>query len=194
MKVAGLLLAAGAGTRFGGPKALVELSGELLVERGVRLLTEGGCDPLVAVLGAAADRVQAVTSLPYVVVAAGWAEGMGTSLRAGLDDLVRRPDVQACVIALADQPLVGAGAVVLLRQAWEAGAVAAVATYDGRPRNPVLLDRSVWSEVAVGATGDTGAREWLRAHPEQVVPVPCDGTGSPYDIDTPEDLRSVHRA
>ncbi|MGB8651298.1 MAG: nucleotidyltransferase family protein, partial [Mycobacteriales bacterium] len=68
------------------------------------------------------------------------------------------------------------------------GAVAAVATYEGQPRNPVLLDRSTWVEVAAGAVGDVGARPWLRAHPDLVSRVPCDGTGTPSDIDTPADL------
>ncbi len=190
-RVAGLLLAAGAGSRFGGPKALVELGGELLVERGVRLLTEGGCDPVVAVLGAGADQVRRRTRLVDVVVAAGWAEGMGASLRAGLAELAHRLDVQACVVALADQPLVGAQAVQRLRAAWEGGATVVVASYEGEHRNPVLLDRTLWAEVAAAATGDTGARGWLRGHPDRVTAVPCEDTGSPYDIDTPEDLRSV---
>ena len=97
----------------------------------------------------------------------------------------------AVVVALADQPNVGAGSIGLLRQAHAAGAVAAVATYDGKPRNPVLLSRTVWAEVAALAEGDTGARPWLRAHPELVVEVPCDATGSPEDVDTPADLAAL---
>ncbi|MGB8651291.1 MAG: nucleotidyltransferase family protein [Mycobacteriales bacterium] len=187
MTVAGLLLAAGAGTRFGRPKALVELGGETLVARGVRLLTDGGCSPVVVVLGAWADRVQDAVPLPGVVVAADWETGMGASLRAGLQALEAQ-GATACVVALADQPLVGPEAVARLLAAHERGAVAAVATYDGQPRNPVLLARSTWAEVAAGATGDAGARHWLRTHPEQVTAVPCDDAGTPFDIDTPEDL------
>jgi nicotine blue oxidoreductase len=187
VRVAGLLLAAGAGTRFGGPKALVELDGRTLVERGAQLLAEGGCDPVVVVLGAAAGQVRDAVPLPDAVVAPDWESGMGASLRAGLEELERR-DVDACVVALADQPLVGPEAVARLLAAHAGGAQAAVATYDGRPRNPVLLDRSTWAEVAAAATGDAGARHWLRAHPDRVEGVPCDGTGTPYDIDTPEDL------
>jgi CTP:molybdopterin cytidylyltransferase MocA len=191
-RVAGLVLAAGSGSRFGRPKALVALDGELLVDRAVRLLVDGGCAPVLVVLGAAADEVRAATELPHVVVAPEWETGMGASLRAGLAHLPR--DVDACVVALVDQPLVGAEAVTRLRAAHGAGAVAAVATYAGRPRNPVLLDRSVWADVAGAATGDEGARAWLRAHADRVTAVRCDGTGSPYDIDTPDDLRSVQSA
>jgi CTP:molybdopterin cytidylyltransferase MocA len=183
--VAGLLLAAGAGRRMGRPKALVELDGELLVCRGVRLLRDGGCDPLVVVLGAAADDVRPHVRDADVVVAADWDEGMGASLRAGLAALARTA-AQACVVALVDQPLVTAAAV---RALVRTGGPAAVATYGGSPRNPVLLSRGVWPDVAAAAVGDTGARAWLRAHPELVVLVPCDG--SSFDVDTPADLAAL---
>ena len=63
-----------------------------------------------------------------------------------------------------------------------------VAAFDGRPRNPVLLDRAVAAEVAAAATGDSGARGWLRAHPGLVSLVECGDVGSDLDIDTPHDL------
>ncbi|MCW2599869.1 MAG: hypothetical protein JWM02_1698 [Frankiales bacterium] len=190
MSVAGLLLAAGGGRRFGSPKALIALEGELLVERGARVLHEGGCAPVVVALGAQADQVQALASLPEVVVVTDWESGMGASLRAGLRALEAR-DVTACVVALADQPRVGAQAVARLVAAHAAGAVAAVATYDGVARNPVLLDRRTWVAVAAAAHGDVGARDWLRAHPALVTQVPCEDTGSPFDIDTPADLEAL---
>lgn len=186
MSVAGLVLAAGGGTRFGRPKALVRLHGELLVERTCGILTAGGCDPVVVVLGADAATVWASAALPSTVENPAWREGLGSSLRAGLAAL--DPAVQAVVVALVDQPFIGPAAVRRLIAAWRDGAVAAVATYAGQPRNPVLLARDVFAEVAATARGDVGARAWLRAHPEQVAAVPCDDTGSPYDIDTPADL------
>ena len=188
MTVAGLLLAAGAGRRMGGPKALVELDGEALVQRGIRLLRDGGCAPVVVVLGAAADEVRPLCDGAQVVVAPDWDSGMAASLRAGLAAL----DGEACVVALVDQPGVTPEVVHRLRSAHEAGAPAAVASYDGHPRNPVLLDRSVWSAVAATATGDEGARGWLRAHPGLVVEVDCSDAGSPRDLDTPQDL-DAHR-
>lgn len=188
MTTAGLLLAAGSGSRFGGPKALVPFEGELFVERGQRLLREGGCDPVLVVVGAQADEVSA--SANWSVVAADWQTGMGASLRAGLAALADR-DATAVVVVLADQPRVGPQSVARLIAAHDAGAVAAVATYGGQPRNPVLLARRIWAEVADLAVGDTGARPWLRAHPDLVVAVPCDGTGSPEDIDTPHDLAAL---
>lgn len=191
---AGLLLAAGDGTRLGGPKALVDFHGRLLVERGIDLLRDGGCAPVIVVIGAAADDVRrrADLSRAEVVVAEGWAEGMGASLRAGLLGLGRGAGLaRAAVIALADQPLVGPGAVERLIAAWRDGAPAAVATYGGEPRNPVLLDRALWRRVADEARGDVGARPYLRAHPEFVIGVPADDTGSADDVDTPEQLAAA---
>ena len=189
--VAGLLLAAGAGRRMGTPKALVELDGEPLVRRGVRLLTDGGCRPVVVVVGAAADRVRPLCGGAQVVEAADWATGMAASLRAGLAAVDGLDDVRACVVALVDQPAVTPAAVERLRAAHLDGARAAVATYAGRPRNPVVLDRSLWTQVAQAATGDEGARPWLRAHPELVVRVDCTDAGSPDDVDTPQDLAAL---
>jgi len=191
---AGLLLAAGSGSRMGTPKALVRFEDRLLVERGIDLLREGGCGPLVVVLGAAADEVRRQADLDGVdvVVAESWAEGMGASLRAGLTALRGGAcTAGAAVVALVDQPLVGAGAVERLIAAWRDGAPAAVASYGGAPRNPVLLDRALWHRIAEDASGDVGARPFLRAHPELVLDVPADETGAPDDVDTPEDLATA---
>ena len=185
--VSGLLLAAGAGRRMGGPKALVELDGEPLVRRGVRLLADGGCAPVVVVVGAAADRVRPLCDGAHVVDAPDWATGMAASLRAGLAAV----DGDACVVALVDQPGVTPTAVERLRAAHRDGARAAVASYAGQPRNPVLLDRSVWADVAASAAGDEGARPWLRAHQDLVVHVDCTDVGAPDDVDTPEDLADL---
>lgn len=190
MSVAGLLLAAGAGRRMGMPKALVHLGAEPLVERGVRLLRDGGCAPVVVVLGARADEVPDVDA--EVVVNPDWATGMGSSLRAGLAAL----SAEAVVVALVDQPLVQPEAVRRLIRAWEAGAAdAVVATYAGRRRNPVLLSARVWAEVKEAAVGDAGARGWLAdADDARVVEVPCDDVGSPVDVDTPGQLAALLRS
>ncbi|MEQ4208104.1 nucleotidyltransferase family protein [Actinopolymorpha sp. B9G3] len=190
--VAGLLLAAGEGARFGRPKALVEFGGQLLVERGLRLLTAGGCAPVHVVLGAAYDEILATADLAdatTVVRNDAWPTGLGSSLRAGLASMP--PDVGAVVIALVDQPLVTATAVERLRAAYAAGAVAAVATYGEHPRHPVLLARAVWKDIAELATGDAGARGFLRSRPDLVTKVPCDDVGSAADIDTPDDLATL---
>jgi CTP:molybdopterin cytidylyltransferase MocA len=200
-RVAGLLLAAGEGSRLGRPKALVELGGHTLAERGVALLRDGGTHPVLVVTGAVPVSVASA----HAVYNPDWRTGMGSSLAAGLRALgaggtevtgdseapLSGLDCQAVVVALADQPLVGANAVRRLIAAWREGATVAVAAYDGKPRNPVLIAREHWDSVLELATGDTGARPFLRAHPELVRIVECGDTGSPYDIDTPEDLAKV---
>jgi len=185
MRVAGVLLAAGEGSRFGRPKALVELDGQTLAERGVKTLLAGGADPIFVVTGAAAVEIDGVPT----VYNQQWRTGMGSSLRAALRALPQ--DVDAVVVALADQPLVGAEAVARLITAYRAGATVAVAAYEGKPRNPVLLAREHWPEVIATATGDQGARTFLRTRPELVTRVECGDTGRPDDIDTPADLARI---
>ncbi|MEU0570264.1 nucleotidyltransferase family protein [Nonomuraea sp. NPDC005983] len=179
-RAAGLLLAAGGGARLGRPKALIEYGGERLVDRGVRLLEEGGCHPVVVVLGAATVQVRGAVTVRNP----DWESGMGSSLRAGLAALP--PDAESVVVALVDQPFVRPEAV---RALIASGAELAVATYDGRRRNPVLIARRHFAEVAELAVGDVGARPFMRAHPDLVTEVPC--PGDPDDIDTPEDLRRL---
>ena len=204
-RVAGVLLAAGEGSRFGRPKALVELDGQTLAARGVTVLRTGGADPILVVIGAAQVNLDGI----HTVYNEQWRTGMGSSLRAALRALTDaeraegaegaqdRPaatlpvDVGAVVVALADQPLVGTDAVARLIAAYRGGASVAVAGYHGKPRNPVLLAREHWPEVIATATGDQGARAFLRARPELVTLVECGDTGSPDDIDTTADLDRV---
>ena len=182
MNVAGLVLAAGEGRRFGGPKAEVQLAGERLVDIGVRILTEGGCWPVVVVSGAR----QLVAPGAEVVPNPDWASGMGSSLRAGLLALDEM-GAEAVVVLLVDTPWVSAGAV--RRLVMSAGtAPALVATYDGRRGHPVLLDAVVWPEITELAVGDVGAKAWMNAHPDQVLEVDCTGLGDPRDVDHPHDL------
>jgi len=204
--VAGVLLAAGEGSRFGQPKALVELDGQTLAERGVNVLRAGGARPILIVTGAVPIELDGT----HTVYNPEWRTGMGSSLRAALRALTGTGtgvgtvtgsgvangadlglDVGAVVVALADQPLVGAQAVARLIAAYRDGASVAVAAYDGQPRNPVLLAREHWAEVAATATGDQGARTFLRTHPDLVTLVECGDTGRPDDIDTPADLARI---
>ncbi len=184
-KVAGLLLAAGQGSRLGQPKALVEIGGLTLAERGVALLRDGGAEPVVMVTGAAQ------VSLPGVITAHNpdWQAGMGSSLREGLETLPA--DREAVVIALVDQPLIGPEAIRRLIAAFAGGAEVAVASYAGEQRNPVLIGRAHWAEAAAAAQGDAGARGFLRARQDLVSAVECGDVGSADDLDTPEDLARI---
>ena len=186
--VSAILLAAGAGSRFGGGKLLAPYRGRPLIEGALSNLADAPVDETVVVVGSDAGRLREVCE-PHgvrVVENPGWAGGMSTSVRAGLRAL--GPEARAAVVLLADQPLVGAGAVGRLVEAFERGAKVAVATYGGRPRNPVLFSREVWPLLEAELSGDEGARPFLRRHPELVRQVPCDGVGDPADVDTAQDL------
>lgn len=189
MTVQGLLLAAGAGSRMGTPKALVVgQDGEPWLARGVASLLGGGCDGVIVVLGAAVD--DAVTLIPHgpvtTVIARDWADGMSASLRAGLS-AVAATDAQAAVVSLVDLPDVGSEVIrrfVDLSTGPGVGhSVLARATYDGRPGHPVLLGRDHWVAVAESATGDAGARDYLAAH--AVVEVECGDLATGQDVDRP---------
>lgn len=199
-RLGGVVLAAGAGTRLGRPKALVELDGDPLVVRAARLAATA-CDEVVVVAGAASDRVTArMAGEPVVVDGADlrvvvnddWASGMGSSLRVGLDAL--RGRCGGALVLLVDQPGIVPAVLERLVEAWRDGAEAVVATFGGRQRPPALLDATVWDEVLAGVEGDRGARRWLRANPDRVTAVACDQHGDPVDVDTPADLERVRRA
>jgi nicotine blue oxidoreductase len=183
--VAGLVLAAGAGRRFGRPKALVELDGERLVDRAVRVLAEAGITGRYVVQGAAD-----LTGLSgaEVVDNPDWAEGMGSSLRVGLAAM---PAVVTAVLVVpVDQPGLTPAAVRRVVDAAGADLRSAlvVGTYAGRAGHPVLLGRDHWPDVAAAAVGDVGARPVLAALAERVVRVECADIGDGHDVDVPGDL------
>ncbi len=184
----GLLLAAGAGRRMGGPKALLrDPDGTPWVVRSVRALAEGGCVEVVVVVGAAAGSVSRL--LPAGVRgirATDWAEGMGASLRAGLAALSEeemRP-VDAVLVSLVDTPGVTREVVARLR-AVAGPDVLARAGYQGRPGHPVLIGRQHWPGVLTVARGDRGARDYLTGRGD-VRLVECGDVGHGADRDRPE--------
>jgi CTP:molybdopterin cytidylyltransferase MocA len=182
--VAGLVLAAGGGRRYGMPKALVEYDGSLLVERAVRT-ARAVCDPVLVVLGARAVDVWRTADLEGATVLANrdWETGMASSLRTGLDGLRGWPGrVDAALVLLVDMP--GMTPAALARLAAHAAPDAlAVASYDGVRGHPVLLGREHWAGVAATATGDEGARRYLAEH--EVTEVDCTGLADPTDLDVP---------
>ncbi len=185
VRVAGLLLAAGEGRRFGMPKALAEVGGRLLVERAFGTLRDGGCDPVVVVLGASASEVRARATLPGAVVVDNpeWATGMGSSLRVGLSASAGL-DVDAVAVLLVDTPGITPAAVRRVASHSSPGALA-IATYGDEPGHPVLLGRDHWDGVAELAQGDAGARRYLNKHPDLVTRIPCEDVADGTDMDTP---------
>lgn len=183
---AGMLLAAGEGRRMGRPKGLVrEPDGTPWVARGADLLLTAGCSPVLVVVGAQADDVAALVPPPASpVLAAGWHEGMGASLRTGLGALQSTcpPSCVAVLVSLVDTPDVTPEVLGrLLRVA--SHEVLARAAYGGVPGHPVLLGRRHWEGVVATAAGDEGARGYLSGHNVQLIE--CGDVGSGRDVDEP---------
>ena len=185
--VAGLVLAAGGGRRYGMPKALVEHGGSLLVERAVRT-ARAVCDPVLVVLGARAVDVWRTADLAGATVLANrdWATGMASSLRTGLDGLRGWPGaVDAALVTLVDMP--GMTPAALERLAAHAAPDAlAVATYDGVRAHPVLLGRDHWAPLQETLSGDSGAQGYLSSR--IVHEVSCEDLATGRDVDRPADL------
>ncbi len=188
--VAGLLLAAGGGQRLGGrPKALLRHRGRPLVEHAVGVLRTAGCTRVHVVLGAraAAVREQAELGDCVLVENPDWAEGMGSSLRAGLDSLAGT-GTRAALVSLVDQPGIGPAAVARVLAAYEDETSLVAAAYDGVRGHPVLFGAAHWAGIAATATGDRGARAYLKEREEAIRLVECGDVARPYDIDTEADL------
>jgi CTP:molybdopterin cytidylyltransferase MocA len=179
--VAAVLLAAGGGSRFSGPthKLLALLRGKPVVLWAVEAALAAGLDETLVITGAA-GLTELLPPAVRTVPNSDWAEGQATSLQVAIE-AARQGHHDAVVVGLADQPFIPPSA---WRQVADAPGPIAVATYDGRRRNPVKLAKEVWPLLP--STGDEGARRLIRLHPEWVSEVSC--TGDPGDIDTVEDL------
>src|SRR3954452_21830924 len=187
-----VLLAAGAGTRLGrGAKALLPFRGRTLVEVLAGVLLDGGCRDVVVVLGADAAKVRAAADLRrYTVVEnPDWTSGMGGSVRTGI---TAAPAGDNVLMALVDQPGLTPELVSRLVAAHRPGRVTAAAYQDPDERlgrgHPLLLDASLRAGAAASATGDAGARLFLRAHPDLVDLVDCSDLAGGEDLDTPDQL------
>ena len=185
--IAGLVLAAGAGTRFGQPKQLAELDGRPLLEHSIRAMTAASVDRVVVVLGAGADQVIARVD-PHgseFRVCDRWDEGQSASLACGLAAVA---DHEAVVITLGDQPRMSPEAIRRVIAARAEGVDAVRATYAGAPGHPVLLEQRLFERMR-DVTGDHGARNLLLSvHTREVA---CDDLGGGEDVDTPEQLDAL---
>jgi CTP:molybdopterin cytidylyltransferase MocA len=183
MEVAGLVLAAGAGRRYGMTKALVPYDGRLLVQRAAVTLRDAGCARTLVVVGAEAARVRAAApELAYVDNPA-WDTGMASSLRAGLAALAGTP-ADAAVVLLVDMPGVTPSAVRRII-AFAAPDALVMGGYGNRRGHPVLLGRDHWAGVTATATGDRGARDYLRSHDHLIHVVDVRDVADDTDLDVP---------
>ncbi|RYV50087.1 nucleotidyltransferase family protein [Pengzhenrongella frigida] len=192
--VVGLVLAAGRGSRYGGPKALArDADGTPWLSRAVHALRQGGCAPVVVVLGAGADEAEALldrSAEVLVVHAEDWAAGLAASLRAGLGAVAALvPEPTAVVVVPVDVPDLSAELVARLTGAHANGpgttpvddGTLRRAVFHGQPGHPVVLGRRHWAPLLDGLTGDSGARAYLAAR--QAVEIECADLGTGLDVD-----------
>lgn len=176
----GLILAAGSGSRLGIPKASLEVGGQRLVDRAVNNFIEAGIDEIYVVLGAWNGPVQHA----HIIFNENWPEGMGSSLRTGLEQISKIDSATDVIISLVDLAGMTAQAIRLVAQSPHE---IVVGTFSGKPGHPVKFAKKYWKEVSSNAYGDIGARNFLKGR-DDVHFVSLDGIAVGRDIDTPEDL------
>jgi molybdenum cofactor cytidylyltransferase len=197
-RIGGLVLAAGAGSRMGNrPKCLLQLNGMSLLERQLQALTLAGASPIRVVLGHYAERILQDGAV------ARWAaqpvlnpqpdDGHVSSLRTGLRALP--PDLDAVLVALADQALIDAPAVLALLQAFAqrpVGTQLLQPTVQGLPGNPVVFSGAVMAQILAGGD-EMGARQWMQAHPEAVHRWETPHSHYRLDVDNDSDRQAVEK-
>jgi CTP:molybdopterin cytidylyltransferase MocA len=188
----GILLAAGAGTRMGRPKALVrDVARRPWLHIGIDALRDGGCDHVIVVLGAAAESARELLDerAVTVVTAEDWADGMSASLRAGLAAADRHCALHprrfgAVVLSLVDLPDVDHRVVSrVLTSVGTDPCGLGRAVYGGTPGHPVVIGLDHVRDVLRSSTGDRGARDYLRDR--GLVLVECADLASGRDVDSP---------
>ena len=182
VRIAAIVLAAGASQRLGELKQLIRLNGEAMVGRAARICREAGCDPVIVVLGFRAEKILEQCSFEgaELVLNEGWAEGMSAAVRKGINALEEDVDVDGCILMACDMPAVS---VSHLQELMETGEKSA-SGYAGRRGVPAYFPRLMFSQLR-DLRGDKGARELLKD--ARIVQL----AGGELDVDTPEDLARV---
>jgi nicotine blue oxidoreductase len=193
MRIHALVLAAGRGARVGGPKALLTLEGETFLSRCARLLRRPGVERVTAVLGHDADRVRQEAGLSpdvHTVVNARYADGMLTSILAGLDE-AEAAGAAAVLVHPVDHPLIEPATVDAVIGALQKGSTIAVPSHGGRRGHPAGFARAAWAALR-GATPDEGARGVLARHPEWIEHLPA-GEECLVGVNTNDDYERIKR-
>jgi nicotine blue oxidoreductase len=174
-RIAAVVLAAGAATRFGAPKQ------QLLLPRVLERLAQSPADEIVVVEGAYELRGAMSGAAGRLVHCPEWERGPGASLRCGLEALSE--EVEAAIVIMADGPDLAPGAVGRVLESWRAeGGDVVAASYGGVRGHPLLVARGAWADVP---------DEGLRVVDPRLVP--CDDLGDPGDVDTPDDIAALDR-
>jgi molybdenum cofactor cytidylyltransferase len=191
-----IILAAGASRRYGQPKQLLPFRGRSLLRNAVETALDSPCDPVIVVTGANAERVELEVSGLRALIARNdnWPQGMGTSIRCGIQAIFRAEQKQVlptagAIVMFCDQPFVTAAFLRrLVRADGLRGKEIVAAQYDGIAGAPVYFSRTLYPELLTVAP-DRGARGLILQFPEKVHSIPFAGAG--FDVDTPEDFQSI---
>ena len=187
-RVAAVIIAAGTSSRLGQPKQLLMLEGETLLQRAIRIAHKAGARPVLVVLGAHRDEIEAQVDFAgsNIVVNPNWEEGMASSIRAGVEALAEETGCSGVLLMICDQPRVTPehlGRMIDAFQQSETSAIASV--YAGKRGIPAIFPRQAFAEL-LALRGDKGASRLLSEPDRQVVGIVLDG--GEMDIDRPEDL------
>lgn len=187
-----ILLAAGASTRMGVPKQLLQFGERSLISHGIEVAIASVCNPIIVVLGASSDRIKPEVELFDVQVVENpcWAEGMSSSIRTGIKALnAINPAVEAVVLMLCDQPFVTTQVIDLLVAVYQdTGEPITASEYAGILGVPALFSHVLFSELSA-LRGDAGARQVIKQHAQAVIGVPF--PEGEIDLDTPQDYEAL---
>ena len=192
---AGIILAAGAATRFGQPKQLLRVKDKYLIERVLDAALNSRLSRIVLVLGCAHQKIlQALAektqhSKLHIEVNPHYKKGQSHSLKIGLSTL--KDDFPAVIFLLGDQPMLNSATInTLLERFWSADKDICVPTYRGQRKNPAIFSRRFYSHL-MGIKGDTGARQLIDDNPDQVLTIEIDDPLCFLDIDTQQDFENL---
>lgn len=193
-RVSAIILAGGMSRRMGQAKQLLSLGGATLLGRVLQTVQSSQVDECIVVLGFAADAIREKIAFndAKVIVNEAYSEGMSTSLRAGLTNVDSRAG--AALVVLADQPFVKVATIDrLIDEYRKSNPQVAIPVHKGFRGNPVLLDRSVFTE-AMAIEGDIGCRAIFGSGVKNILKVPVDDAGILIDADSPEEFERLSRA
>jgi molybdenum cofactor cytidylyltransferase len=196
-QTAGIILAAGAATRFGQPKQLLRLKDKYLIERVLDAALNSRLGRIVLVLGFAHQKIlqalgkKAQHAKLHIEVNPDYKKGQSHSLQVGLSMVINT--FPAVMFLLADQPLVDAATInCLLDKFWSADKDIGVPTFHGKRGNPSIFSQKFYQHI-MKIKGDIGARQIINAHPERVLEIEIKNPLLFSDVDTPEDFEKINK-
>jgi len=178
--IAGLILAAGAGRRMGGAKAILEINGVRLVDLAVANFKSAGIDNIFVVLGAWIGEVEGAE----IIVNAEWESGMASSLQTGLRHIGEIAEIDSVLVSLVDLPGLTAQAIAVIAKTPRD---VVVATYKEVPGHPAKFARVHWAGIIESAHGNVGARDYLAGRSD-IHYLRLDDLADGADLDSPEDF------